>query len=662
MSLQVWLPLNGDLHNQGLTKLTVSNHGATIDNNGKIGKCYYFNGSSQYLQLSKSLTNLYAGDFSWAIWLKPTDATRGIIFSEYSSTGASNVAFELLANRVIRVYWAASPDWSTGVSIAQNIWSHVAITRHGNTLKVYVNGELKATKSDATLANKTSSSFIRLGDDYRGGTSVSYMGYMNDARIYDHCLSQKEVEEIAKGLVLHYKLDQNSMGGNNLALHTRDLSVGSSKNNLNMYIRGAAKRQLRDDGFYVSRCTANWQGLSFWANQLNLSVGTKVTYSFYIYGDGTSHAFSFYPMMYNSAGTRDTSTGLPISIDGGSYTTSNAKAFGNTTATTPEYHYVTFEWNSAVANIIANGGSIELSIQAHGTWSSGSWVCFFAPKVEFGATPTSWSPAASETNNANKIYDISGYNNNGDTTNAILATTSPRYDRAITLNGITVDNSSNTKTGAAYLRGFLSLTSPSALTVSWWGKNDAYGRGGIFQTTVNADPSECTDYNTTAIANWDTTFRVYNGSTAVNFFSNFVKDSNWHYHTITYDGAYVKYFCDGIQKVSSALTGALPSFNGFCMGLGKAGGVYRQIKQSIADLRIYVTALSENQILELYNTSATIDNKGNVYSREYIENNKLNITKTGLFQCNKIYDDDELTIASIVKSTQQVQGNTIYEY
>jgi len=174
--------------------------------------------------------------------LKPTDATRGIIFSEYSSTGASNVAFELLANRVIRVYWAASPDWSTGVSIAQNIWSHVAITRHGNTLKVYVNGELKATKSDATLANKTSSSFIRLGDDYRGGTSVSYMGYMNDARIYDHCLSQKEVEEIAKGLVLHYKLDQNSMGGNNLALHTRDLSVGSSKNNLNMYIRGAAKR------------------------------------------------------------------------------------------------------------------------------------------------------------------------------------------------------------------------------------------------------------------------------------------------------------------------------------------------------------------------------------------------------------------------------------
>ena len=42
MSLQIWLPLNGDLHNQGLSNLTVTNNGATVNNSGKIGKCYYF--------------------------------------------------------------------------------------------------------------------------------------------------------------------------------------------------------------------------------------------------------------------------------------------------------------------------------------------------------------------------------------------------------------------------------------------------------------------------------------------------------------------------------------------------------------------------------------------------------------------------------------------
>ena len=46
MSLQVWLPLNGDLRNNGLADISVTNNGATINNAGKIGKCYSFNGSS----------------------------------------------------------------------------------------------------------------------------------------------------------------------------------------------------------------------------------------------------------------------------------------------------------------------------------------------------------------------------------------------------------------------------------------------------------------------------------------------------------------------------------------------------------------------------------------------------------------------------------------
>jgi len=44
MSLQVWLPLNGDLNNYGLDgSLIVTADGVTADNAGKIGKCYSFN-------------------------------------------------------------------------------------------------------------------------------------------------------------------------------------------------------------------------------------------------------------------------------------------------------------------------------------------------------------------------------------------------------------------------------------------------------------------------------------------------------------------------------------------------------------------------------------------------------------------------------------------
>jgi len=43
MALQVWLPLKGDLNNQGLSNIIFTNTGVSIDDNGKIGKCYHFN-------------------------------------------------------------------------------------------------------------------------------------------------------------------------------------------------------------------------------------------------------------------------------------------------------------------------------------------------------------------------------------------------------------------------------------------------------------------------------------------------------------------------------------------------------------------------------------------------------------------------------------------
>lgn len=38
MALQIWLPLNGNLENQGLNSSLFASS-ATYDNNGKIGKC-----------------------------------------------------------------------------------------------------------------------------------------------------------------------------------------------------------------------------------------------------------------------------------------------------------------------------------------------------------------------------------------------------------------------------------------------------------------------------------------------------------------------------------------------------------------------------------------------------------------------------------------------
>ena len=52
MSLKVWLPLNGNLNNQGLSNIKIINNGATIDPSGKIGSCYSFDGSDDFISVN----------------------------------------------------------------------------------------------------------------------------------------------------------------------------------------------------------------------------------------------------------------------------------------------------------------------------------------------------------------------------------------------------------------------------------------------------------------------------------------------------------------------------------------------------------------------------------------------------------------------------------
>ena len=221
MSLRVWLPLNKDLRQQGLANISMINHNTTLNTNGKLGSCYYFNGNQQWIQFDSVLGNFYNNDWSIACWLKPTDSTRGVIISEYNGSGASNVAIELSADRVVRLYWNGTPDiyFSTAGALPLNVWTHLVMTKKGREIKVYFDGNLKQTYTyTSDFSTRTSACQPRIGDDYRGDSAntVSYQGYINDFRMYDHCLSEQEVKKLAQGLIVHYLLNRNGLGQENL--------------------------------------------------------------------------------------------------------------------------------------------------------------------------------------------------------------------------------------------------------------------------------------------------------------------------------------------------------------------------------------------------------------------------------------------------------------
>ena len=212
MALQVWLPLNGDLHNQGLTNINIINNGATIDNNGKIGKCYSFNGSNNYLY---SNYKFYNNKYSVCAWVYTTSSSvTQTICCDRTAVGSGFSTF-LIGGKLRIDCGGNNLQWTTGYTYPTNTWFHLAITYNGTNVSYYINGEYKETKAQ-TISSSYWGNITSIGASQANGSGYgNYLnGKLNDIRIYNHCLSSKEVEEIAKGLVLHYKLNNETDSSN----------------------------------------------------------------------------------------------------------------------------------------------------------------------------------------------------------------------------------------------------------------------------------------------------------------------------------------------------------------------------------------------------------------------------------------------------------------
>ena len=633
MSLAVWLPLNGDLHNQGLNNTNIINTNATLNDNGKIGKCYNFNGSNSYIKGNTFLNNNSTA-FSFSCWVNFNSISgTQCLFSNRTATSESG--FSIFYTSGAGFYFDSGSRWSftSPVSISANKWYHFCFTWEKNkneNKKYYCNGELKNTTTSNVIPSTANATYFSIGGSQSNrngdGTSNFLNAKINDVRIYDHCLSPKEVEEISKGLVLHYPLNNNGLGNTNLALNTKNLNIDGDISNLYMFKKGNATRQLRTDAFSEIKCTNSWQGIQVYANALNLSAGSKLTYSFYIYGNENSKKFYFYPMIYSSEGVRDTTTKIPISIDGSSYVSANSKLFTSTTTTTPKHHYVTFEWTQDLVDIIDNEGYILLTIQVYGTWDTGDWSCIFSPKLEFGEIPTPWAPAPSDIGYTNVIYDTSGYCNNGTIVGDIATIApSPRYNCCI----------EHLDSCADYIyREYLSFLGDSGFTFSCWinpsnysrTNNGTYGVGNQYILSQGRDIiTSGTDhtYGASLTMNNGKIFFVC-GSGSL-YSNTTVSIGEWAHIVGVWTGTQKKIYINGVLKNSANdnkidWSEAQNSLVIGKMAYGKSSSTaHHPFVGKISDVRIYATALTDSQIKELYNTSMQIDSSGNVFARELVE-------------------------------------------
>ena len=611
MALKVWLPLNGSLENKGISDITVTNNGATVNNNGKIGKCYSFDGTADKIYTTNFLIN---NEWSYGCWFYSATSERGweAIIILNNNGGDSDIQFGLYIKPSSKSLQTTANGQYSIISYVPDQWNHFLATFDGSILTTYINGVEVNTKtitnSLLTRANLTIGA--RSTSTNGAGTSASnfFQGRINDVRIYDHCLSPLEVKEISQGLVLHYKLNGFCGGVNGNILNNTSFkdqyiqSTGwdTTKNGTQLarswggYNGGVSNqatvyhahlKQFNNDWVYEYIKTSNetWLGISQSGLQTKIVAGETYTFSW---------------EQYCVDGVNYTGTGLYYYKTGATYAEFHlGLIYGNT-------NRVMGQWQKFSRTFIAptdGDYSKNMSWYIYGHYGGNGTFYVRHPKLEKGSIATSWTPALSEMGiDTSKITDSSGYGNDGIINgNLITDNNTSKYSSSTFFDGNT----------AAIKIPFNDIIKDKNYTVSCWTYKTTIGTKNY--QTILGGPSGF-ELEARSSSNTSPLYRIYNwggGTTPYEF-------NKWNHFCFVHTDADSKLYVNGELKITGT-SANIPTGNYFIGSWSTATS--QNYEGQMSDFRIYATALSAEDILDLYHTSANIDNLGGVHGFEFEE-------------------------------------------
>ena len=181
----------GIFDNTGFNTFETFENSATTTALTKYGHgSMYFDGTNDYLiAQTGTIPAIRTGDFTVECWtylpyVTPTACWRALISIGNGHQTAG--AFTLYAPRADAVIGSAvviinqvNPTLGGTTSINDRQWHHVAVTRSGTTLRLFVDGVLQASTSNSADITQTQ---VVIGRDINCSTTY-FQGYIDDARI-----------------------------------------------------------------------------------------------------------------------------------------------------------------------------------------------------------------------------------------------------------------------------------------------------------------------------------------------------------------------------------------------------------------------------------------------------------------------------------------------
>ena len=167
---------------------------------------------SLQIPMNSSLRGLTQGDFTAETWFSTTSSAGCVLIGSYTYAGQGAINLELRQDNGIRIYLQAmqgglaitqvlvSAGQQLGINTRDGAWHHIAATRSGTLLALYLDGRLAGVASNAGVRYNQRSDYLYLGRDSRTGTpDVALRGALDDTRIWARALSSNEVNQLASG-------------------------------------------------------------------------------------------------------------------------------------------------------------------------------------------------------------------------------------------------------------------------------------------------------------------------------------------------------------------------------------------------------------------------------------------------------------------------------
>ena len=588
MALQVWLPLNGSLKNQGVSGATFTSVGTWSYGAGKVTSQSMVSpnpsSSSATAFVYTTSTFKYTKNFSISVWVKLPSANSS--YASYIATegraDATNYGWGLQGNATSLTARFGNGS-NAKSSLTANTW-HLATITVDNSSKCsfYVDGILNGSFTPSTLPTYAEDNGIGIGlFRYASGNIYQWNGSINDFRLYNHCLSIKEIKNLAKGLMLHYTLSRPQA---NLLKNTATEKSWTYS--------GTSYSDSNYSQETITPASGSYYTMSFDAKSNRNSTSNFITYLF----------------NNNSGRQCDNVKGY---IDGQLVYTGSAS---DGTCVMPTYTY--YRHYTIIRHFNSNATALTKQnvFRIYNAGSNGLTMYVKNAKIELGDKSTPWIPNSTDSLytsmgfNRNIEDDTSGYNNNGTRTNITTWNT----DTARYLSSMTFASNSYVKTNAINFNG-----TTNNYTISWWG-NFSSASSAMFWGF--SDGNRLNLYMSNNYFYWNTGdggANPFYSSGTTQLSASPYADSKWHHFTIVGNGTSVILYIDGSQKATAKtyknITGTIIYINGWDTSTSY------KFNGRMSDFRIYATALSADDVKELYNVGASIDKNGNMHCYELVE-------------------------------------------